>query len=667
LREPGVRVVPADGGAGAGGEEAGGSARGLEAVPPGAFQPRFEVPSPARVRLAVVWGQPGRRTLSWVRDDRLDRRDGVLEVRFARPLRYLAEVDREAPAAARRHLAVVVPGTFERHEMIELDEPSARFRGTSALLDLPADGEPRLRFLGAERALVLGEVYGLGEGDDLLFLRFVREELPWPLLLDLALLGLFLLVFLGPSLGAEPGLAAVAAPVGLLLANRLLFAWKAAHRPPAYAVEALAEARLAVWLVAALLVAGWSLAWALGRPAGTLASRAVRWPVGGLALAAAGCWLVGSGGGRWLALVPLVLAGLLAALPALLGRPRIGERVAAWRRAGIPWRLSWLLAAGAAILALRLLFAAVGMPEALRVPGGGRLLLWTVVQLPLAAALLALSVVVVRRRLVGAEGAVADGGLPVAPAAAAAGSAGAAAAPDRLAAWRTRWRRLERHLASPPLAVAALLAFLALAFAAVALAVGDLGLLLVQALPFAVALLLVADWPAGEPFLSPRGFAAAAALLLAALPVAGVVLVNAAPETAVALATPGGGEIEPGAEPVRDRAAALSAQRSQQLFRLYLLANPDVLSEVGLEPSDRVAVQYHTLQDYALGAGFGGGGFLSAPVPRHLGATYLSDLVPMVFVLPELGKAGLLGLALLYALPLGWLAFALWRGRRTAA
>ncbi|HEX6203819.1 MAG TPA: hypothetical protein VF100_12515, partial [Thermoanaerobaculia bacterium] len=55
------------------------------------------------------------------------------------------------------------------------------------------------------------------------------------------------------------------------------------------------------------------------------------------------------------------------------------------------------------------------------------------------------------------------------------------------------------------------------------------------------------------------------------------------------------------------------------------------------------------------------------PVPRHLGATYLSDLVPMVFVLPELGKAGLLGLALLYALPLGWLAFALGRGRRTAA
>jgi hypothetical protein len=225
----------------------------------------------------------------------------------------------------------------------------------------------------------------------------------------------------------------------------------------------------------------------------------------------------------------------------------------------------------------------------------------------------------------------------------------------------------ERRLASPPAAVAALLAFLALAFAAVAAVVGDLGLLLVQALPFAVALLLLADWPARTPLASPRGAAVAVALALAVLPATGVVLVNAAPETAVRLAAWDGGGEATGAVPVRDRAAELSAQRTQQLFRLYLLANPRVLSEVGLEPSDRVAIQYHTLQGYAEDAGFAGGGFLSAPVPRHLGATYLTDLVPMVFVLPELGRAGLLGLALLYVLPLGWLALALARGRRATS
>ncbi|HEX2163433.1 MAG TPA: hypothetical protein VHM02_05750, partial [Thermoanaerobaculia bacterium] len=261
LREGDVRVVKAEGEAeepaaeesaaaaeagaaetaGPGGE-ADSAVRGLDDVPAGAFQPRFRVPSPARLRLGVVWGQPGRRVLSWARHDLLTRREGVLEARFAEPLRYLAEIDPQAPRGEGRRLAIVVPGTFDRHEMIELDEPSARFRGLSALLELPAGGGAELAFLGARRPLAFGEVYALGEGDDLVFLRFDREEMPWPLLLDLALLGLFLAVFLGPSLAAEPGLAAVAGPVGLLLANRLLFAWKAAHRPPAYAVEALAEA-----------------------------------------------------------------------------------------------------------------------------------------------------------------------------------------------------------------------------------------------------------------------------------------------------------------------------------------------------------------------------------------------------------------------------------------
>ena len=594
--------------------------RGVSVRRPGEvarFPESFETPPRVRVRLGVVLGEPGDRELVWLRDDRLVRAGRALEVRYGRPVRHLAEVDPVEGADGPRELAIVAPGTFDRLDMIELDEPSLRFAGLAARLAASPEGAVELTFLGSRREVRPGEVYGLGEGeDDLLFLRFGRESFPWRLLLDLALLGLFLAVFLGPSLAAEPGLAAVAAPAGLLLASRLLFAWKAASRPPDFPVEALAEARLALWLVPALLLAGWSLAWALGRA--HLGPEAVRWPVNGLLLAAAGCLVVGDGGERWLALLPLASAGLLAAVPWLVDRPAVAGRLERWRGGGVPWRLGWLVAAGAAILAARALFAAVGMPEALRLPGAGRVLLWTVIQLPLCAVLLALSLVVARRRL---------------------DEAAAGAAPP------ARW----------PLAVAALLVFLGLAFAAVAAVVGDLGLLLVQGLPFALALLLLVSRPRAT---SPRaGWAVALGLLLAVLPALAVVTVNRWPEVAVRALEGGGGD--PGATvAVRDRVAELSARRAQQVFRLYLLANPSALREVGLEPSDRTAVQYETLQGYAADAGWSGGGFLSAPLPRHLGSTYLSDLVPMVFVLPELGRAGLLGLALLYLLPLGWLAVA---------
>ena len=630
----------------------------------------FEAPSPARVRLGVVLGEPGDRDLVWLRDDRLERVGKALEVRYARPARHLAEVDPDDGGDGPRELALVAPGTFDRRDMIELDEPSARFRGLAARLDAAPDGPVRLDFLGSRREVRLGEVYGLGEGEDLLLLRFGRESFPWRLLLDLALLGLFLAVFLGPSLAAEPGLAAFTAPAGLLLANRLLFIWKAASRPPDFPVEALAEARLALWLVPGLLLAGWSLAWALGR--GRRATgRAVRWPVGGLVVAAAGCFVVGDGGDRWLALLPLALAGLLAAVPGLAARPAVTGRLQRWRREGIPWRLGWLLAAGLAILAARALFAALGMPEALRVPGGGRLLLWTVVQIPLCTVLVALSLVAARRRLdeaaaggrwvgdpaparrAGAPDVESDFGEPPprGPASSARSAGAAAGLRSRLDGWLAR-----RPGARWPLAVVALLAFLGLAFAAVAAVVGDLGLLLVQGLPFALALLLVVTWPRG---VSPRTrWAVAAGLLLAVLPAIAVVTVNRWPEVAVRALEGGGGGDGQATVAVRDRVAELSGQRAQQVFRLYLLANPSALREVGLEPSDRTAVQYETLQGYAAGAGWTGGGFLSAPLPRHLGSTYLSDLVPMVFVLPELGRAGLLGLALLYLLPLGWLASA---------
>lgn len=631
------------------------------------FEERLEVPSPVRVRLGVVLGAPGRWTLAWVRDDRLLRRDGVLEVELSRPWRYLAEVEPPGeavvPSGEPRRLALVVPGTFDRREMIELDEPSPRFRGLVAGLDVPRDGAPTLHYLGASRALAFGEVYGLGEGEDLLFLRFARQDFPWPLLLDLALLALFLGVFLGPSLAAEAGLAAVVAPSGLLLANRLLFTWKAAARPPAYPVEALAEARLALWLVPALLLVGWSLAWALGRdPQGV--GRAVRWPAGGLLLAAIGCALVGDGGDRLLALLPLAAALLLFALPKLLARPAVAARIARWRRDGISWRLTWLLLAGVAILLARALFAALGMPEALRLPGGARLLLWASIQVPLCVVLVGLSLVSARRRMAAAAAgrrAAIDGGEPAAaasgpaaPAPAAGLRARAAGALASMRAWTAR-----HPGAAWPLAVLSLLVFLALAFAAVAALVDDLGLLLVQGLPFALALLLLVDWPRRLPALSRRGLTVACGLLLAVLPAAGVVIVNRLPEVAVRLLAGGGGEAgDEAAVPVRDRLAELSSQRAQQMFRLYMLANPSALRQVGLEPAERAAVQYETLQGYAGRAGWRGDGFLAAPLPRHLGATYLSDLVPMVFVLPELGLLGLLALALVYLLPLGWLAAA---------
>jgi hypothetical protein len=79
-----------------------------------------------------------------------------------------------------------------------------------------------------------------------------------------------------------------------------------------------------------------------------------------------------------------------------------------------------------------------------------------------------------------------------------------------------------------------------------------------------------------------------------------------------------------------------------------MLASPQRLSESGLIASERVAIHYATLQSYADEGGFAGKGYLASKLPRHLGTTYLSDLVPMVFVLPDFGKLGLLAIAALY-------------------
>lgn len=608
--------------------------RGGETV--AAFAAEHPVPATFDLSLELALGG----VLRSQRRDRLLVGDGQVEVRFAEPWRWALTVPPQEPE---QDLALVVPATFAHRQMIELPEPSSRFRGLAARYryDRRTDAAS-LTFLGDTQEIVPGELYALGTGRNRMLLRPDRQSFPWRLLWDLALLTLFLAVFLGRGVAAHAGLAAVVGPVGVLLAHRLLFSHKAATQPPDFALEPFQEARLALWLVPALLVAAWALAWLLRRevaPAGgeeavpvpvgasfraTLGRLA--WPLGGLAAASLGCLAVGAGGGgarRALALLPLLLAALLVLAAAALRHPRAAAALARVQAEGLPWRAWWIAPLGLAVLLVRWLGDLLGMPETLRLPLVDFRLLWTVLQLPVAAAAVGLTLHALRRQL------------------ARLGGEGTDLRSDLLA-----WLR----------DLGALAAFLLLAFLAVGLAVGDTGLVIVHALPAVVAMLLLLE---GPPRLTGRSrgqrLAAGGAVALAALPLVVVLAVNAYPEKLVRLVGWGAGVERAEAEgaaataaPVRDRAAQLGATRSQQMFRLYMLANPGLLREVGLRPAERVAVHYETLQSYAGLGGTWGRGYLAAELPRHLGTTYLSDLVPMVFVLTELGKVGLLGLALLY-------------------
>lgn len=595
-------------------------------APAAAFAEECPVPAEFELSLEVALGG----VLRSQRRDRLRLADGEVEVRFGEPWRWAVTVPPERP---RTRLALVVPATFARREMIELPEPSSRFRGLAAdfRYDRRTDAA-HLTFFGDRQQVVPGDLYALGTGRDRLLLRLDRQAFPWHLLADLALLSLFLAVFLGRGVAAHAGLAALVGPTGLLLAHRLLFSHKASSQPPDFALEPFQEARLALWLVPALLLAAWGLAWLLRRPAAGGAPGAgggetfrttlgrLGWPLGGLAVAAAGCLAVSAGGGpgrRALALLPLALAGLLVLSAALLRWPRAAAALARVRREGLPWKAWWIAPLGLAVLLLRWLGALAGMPETLRLPLVEFRLLWTVFQLPLAAVAVGLTIYALRRDL----RRLGEGG------------------------------DLRRDLLAWLGGLGALFAFVLLAFLGVGLAVADTGLAIVHALPAVAALLLLLE---GPPPLGrrPRGerLAAAGAVSLAALPLLVVLAVNAYPEKLVGLVGWGTEEASPAtaAAPVRDRAAQLGSNRAQQMFRLYMLANPALLREVGLRPAERVAVHYETLQSYAVLGGAFGRGYLGAELPRHLGVTYLSDLVPMVFVLTEFGKAGLLGLALAY-------------------
>ncbi len=597
----------------------------------GAFAAACPVPATFELSLEVVRDDGSLRSQ---RRDRIVIGEEEIQVRFGEPSRWGRAV---APRSPKLALALGVPSAFAREEMIELPEPSSRFRGLSASYryDRGADGA-EVTFLGDTQQVEFGDLYAFGTGKDRMLVRLDRRDFPRQLLLDLALLSLFVAVFLARGMAAHAGLAAIVAPVGLLLAQRLLFSHKAANHPPDFSLEAFEEARLALWLVPAFLVFAWGLAWVLRQPAssdgrqGPMRERLATlvWPLVGLVLAAFGGSIVTAGGTparRVLALLlPLGLGALLALAHLATRQARIAAALGRLQRQGIPWRIGWLVLAGVAVLAVRFLGRILGMPETVRLPFSGFRLLWTVIQLPLCAVAAGLTLERLWRR---------EEGRPTAAPAAA-----PAAGRWRLPAWAG--------------GLLAVYAFLALAFLAVAVIVGDTGLLLVHALAPIMALLLLAIAPprAGRRLGPPLAVA-----VLAILPFVAVLGINAFPGGLVRIMGwgPAGDEAsaEPGA-PVRERAAELSSTRAQQMFRLYMLANPAVLSEVGLEPAERVAIHYSSLQSYARKGRWLGTGFLATELPRHLGITYLSDLVPMVFVLPEFGKLGLFGLALLYLLPL---------------
>ncbi|HEX2254742.1 MAG TPA: hypothetical protein VHQ65_15860 [Thermoanaerobaculia bacterium] len=598
---------------------------GVVAVRDGAVRTSLDAPHPLPERfdlqLSVVWSGAGNRRLRTVRRDEVVLGGERAEVRFGEPQRRVVPLDE---VAAPLEIGLVVPSAADRRpELIELDEDSPRFHGVSGTLRYdPAGDVASLQYLGARWEMEHGELYALGEGDDLMLLRLERGGVPGRVLADLALLSLYLLVFLVPLMRGSPTLAAVVAPVGLLLADRLLFAHRAAIEPPHYLLRAYAEARVALWLVPALLLFGWTLGILLQRVDGgpgdawrdrlRAGAGVLRWPTGGLLVAAAGCLATvwGAGSLALLALLPLGLAALLLAAYAWGAGPGAAA-VTRWREGGWPWHPWALVAVGAGLLALRGGAVLLGMPEALRLPAVELRVLWTFVHLPVAVVAVGLTAHWIEERRRRAEAAATAGVEPGA-------EAGSTLAAD--------WAR----------GVIAFGLFLVLAFAVVAAVVDDLGLLIVHGLPAVFALALLAVWPWARSrwpvALRPR-MIYAATLVAALVPLLVVVAVNRWPKQLTALAA---GATEDSGTP------------EQRLFRLQMLANPEALPQVGLKPAEQVAIQYHTVRNYGEHAGWVGDGYASSELPRHLGVTYLNDLMPMAFVLAEFGKLGMLGLALTY-------------------
>jgi len=622
LRDRSVRVL-------AGGEES-----GLESC----FWP---LPRSFQLQLQVAWGSADARRLITVRDDRLRvRGEESLEIRFGEPQRRVIPlVEVHEPL----ELGLVVPSSLDRRpHLIELDERSPRFHGLTATLRYePETRIASLRYLGSSKPAGPEGLFALGNEEDQMLIRLDHTRLPWGLVFQLVLCALFLFVFLGPALARSPALLAMVAAVGLLLTQRQLFSYRAAAWPPDFLVRGYGEARLGLWLVPALLLFGWTAGRLLRRLTPTPengdeaqegwweilrhAHRNLRWPLWGLIIAAVGLWLSArglSGLAAFTATGILALAAVLVLLYLLAAGPA-GRRLARWQAhsRGWEWKLWWLPVAGGGILLVRGTGAVLGMPEALRVPGTPFRVLWTVLHLPLAALLVGLAcqrTAEIRDSFDGLSRAV-------------------------------TWKRVLR---SWGWGIVALLIFLGLAFVSVAVTVGDTGLLIVHALPLVVALLLLLTWPRALSSTDGRTrFAFAGVGLLALLPLLVILTANLMPERMMVAydRLSGAGSSVTVDEEALD-ASRLRATTAQQLFRLYMLANPEELRHVGIKPSERVAIQWETLKNYTLEAGWTGSGFHSSRLPSHLGATYLNDLLPMSFVLADFGQVGMLSLALTYGL-----------------
>ena len=571
--------------------------------------------------LQVTWGAPNRRTLRTVRSDRIEIEAERALIRFGEPQTRLVETGGLEDTL---ELGLVTPTSIDRRpHLIEFDEPSRRFLGASATLRFtPGSKEWELELFGDRRTLRPDELYALGEGPDQLLVHSRRSFNPTRVRTDLLLYGLYVLTFLGQAMTRRPLLAAVVAPTGILLASRILFSERVAASPPDFDQRIYAEARIALWLIPAALLLAWSLAWLVQKAQkGPVRFNPLRWPLVGLLVASIGSVATTQGMGNLslLAIGPLLGCVLLVLLARLTHLQTVQDHLASWGTGGWCWDFRTAALAGVLIVMVRGVASFLGMPETLRLPSINFRVLWTVVQLPLCAFVIALTAERIERLRKELPG------------------LGPQDLSQKLKGWFS--------------GIVSLGFFLGLAFVAVALLVRDTGLFLAHGLTGIFTLLLLVVIPrAFRDWERPSQALYATGLLLALAPMILVVAFNARPGWMVSLVG-WGSEVEAStlsSEGVVDRAAQVSSTRAQQIFRIYMLANPEDLSEIGLRPSEQVAIHYQTLRAYAVDAGRSGNGYATSEIPRHLGRTYLSDLVPMVFVLADFGRAGMLGLTVVY-------------------